>query len=143
MSNSFSLVTGKVTSIILIDPYGATINLSKVEDWKFKPDVKPVEHTGLDGIREVLIAQNGGSGSFTVALQNSALYDFFDARKQEYLSTGAYNYSTMYGYVTWGNGTQTVITFGNTSLVLEDTQFKNEDVAKFNVSFQSQTITGM
>jgi hypothetical protein len=136
MSGTFGLPTGKVTRILLIDPDGARISLGKVTEWTFKEDIKEVESTGLDGDRDVLMAYNGCSGSFMSEMQDTGLYDFFQARKIEYQATGNYRYSSFFGYITYPDNTELAIQFSDVALKLDTNgEFKNEETVKLKVSF--------
>jgi hypothetical protein len=143
MSNEFSPVTGKATNILWIDPDGLEISLSKVTGWNWKPDVKKVESTGLDGVREILPAYNGCSGSFSAELRDRGLYDFFAARQQEYKQSSKYRYSTFVAYITYQDQSIQALTFTGVTAVFDDAgDFKNEDTVKLKVSWESQDVSG-
>jgi hypothetical protein len=140
--SQFDFVHGKVTNFNLIDPDGKSIFFD-IMDWEYKPDVKSVERTGLQGIRRELIAHMGASGSFTMTLSTTDLYDFFGQRQSEYRQGGIYRYSTGYGYINYLEGGNQVLTFTNMSLVLGNSMFKNDEVCNIKVEWKSDDVLGM
>jgi hypothetical protein len=142
MAAQFSLVHGKQTRLLVIDPDGVRTSLSKVNDWAWKDDTKDLESIGLDGVREIMTSYQGVSGSFTSELQDSGLFDFSDDRRADYQAKNSVSrYSTIYVYMTMGDGSEIAYRLINVTLTIEDRgTAKHDETIKVKCKFMAQDV---
>lgn len=139
-TNTFNL--GKDTSVVLISPTGATIDLSIVDSFDAKQQVHSVRIRPLNGPTQGADLPDGWNFTITVERANQALDVLISELEAGYWSGGVFGTGQCFQYINELDGSESIYSFNNVTLHLSDAgSWKADSSVKQSISGFASTRT--